>query len=364
MTASYTLYGTEISYYTGKVRAFLRWKRLPFEEVLSDASVYRNVIVPKVGVRAIPVLVTPQGELLQDSTDIIDAVERRHPEPAVYPAGPVQRFLALWIETVADEWMLIPAMHYRWHHDAEWAMQQFGAVNLPEASPQEQFAIGQQIAAPFAKAAENLGAHAGMREAVEASYEALLDELDAHFKAHPALIGGQPCLADFGLIGPLYAHQYRDPTAGALMRSRAPNLVRWVEQTQLHPAGFDGALLAGDACPDSLLPALRRWASEFLPVLEDTAHRASAWMAEHPGELLPRALGRHRFRLGAAEGERIVRPYSLWMLQRVLDHLGSLTGDDRARVERVAADAGAGALFAFPRFPRLERVGLTVKPAA
>jgi glutathione S-transferase len=364
MAPHYTLYGTDISYYTGKVRAFLRWKGLPFDEVLSDASVYKSVIVPKVGVRAIPVLETPEGELLQDSTDIIDALDHRHPEPPVYPAGPVQRFLALWIETIADEWLLIPAMHYRWHHDAEWAMRQFGAVNMPQATPEEQFAIGQQIAAPFAKAAENLGAHAGMREAVESSYEALLGELDAHFKLHAALLGGRPCLADFGLIGPLYAHQYRDPTAGALMRARAPNLVRWVEQTQRQPASFDGALLADDACPESLLPALRRWASEFLPVLEDTARRSAAWMAEHPGEPLPRALGKHAFRLGAAEGERIVRPYSLWMLQRVLDHLRGLSGAAKARVEEVAGEAGAAALFAFPPFPRLDRVGLTVKAAA
>ena len=52
-----TLYGAEVSYFTGKVRAYLRWAAIPFEEVLSTADVYRQVIVPAVGAPVIPVLV-------------------------------------------------------------------------------------------------------------------------------------------------------------------------------------------------------------------------------------------------------------------------------------------------------------------
>ena len=44
-----TLYGAEVSYFTGKVRAYLRWADIPFEEVLSTADVYRQIIVPSVG---------------------------------------------------------------------------------------------------------------------------------------------------------------------------------------------------------------------------------------------------------------------------------------------------------------------------
>jgi glutathione S-transferase len=363
-TVRHTLYGAEISYYTAKVRACLRWKGLPFDEVTADAGVYKNVILPGVGVRVIPVLQTPEGTLLQDSSDIIDALEARHPSPAVYPDTPVQRLIALWIECVADEWLLIPAMHYRWHHDAAWAMAQFGAVNAPQATPEQQQAIGQQIAGPFAKAADNLGALPHMHAAVEASYEALLRELDAHFAQHAALLGGRPCLADFGLIGPLYAHQYRDPTAGALMRRLAPNLVRWVEQVQREPQTMKGELLPNDAIPTSLLPALQRWSGEFIPVLADTAQRVSAWVAEHPGEALPRALGKHAFALEGVEGERVVRPYSLWMLQRVRDAWRDLPEAARGPANQALRAMGAEALVAMPAYPRLVREGLTVRPAS
>ena len=224
MNGTYVLYGAGISYFTGKVRAYLRWKGLPFEEITADATVYREVIVPGVGFPVIPVVRTPQGQLLQDSTDIIEALEAAHPEPGCVPGGGVQRLVAQLLELYADEWLVVPAMHYRWHHNREWAMRAFGALNAPQASLEEQFAIGQKRAAPFAQAAVLLGAEPAVQPAIEASYESLLRELDAHFARSPCVLGERPCIADFALYGPLYAHQFRDPASGALMRRLAPNL--------------------------------------------------------------------------------------------------------------------------------------------
>lgn len=367
-TPTCTLYGAEISYFTGKVRAYLRWAGIPFEEVLADAAVYRDIIVPGVGAAVIPVLRTPEGALLQDSTEIIDALDARQQQGgaalSVYPRTPLQQLVALLLETYGDEWLVIPAMHYRWHHNRDWAIAQFGALNAPGATPEEQRAIGARRAGPFAAAAELLGATPPLHAAVEASYEALLAELDAHFARHDAVLGGAATMADFGLIGPLYAHQWRDPASGALMRRLAPNVARWVEQLQLRPQALRGALLADDQVPDTLRPVLRRLAREMLPVLVDSARRVAAWMAEHPGEPLPRALGTHAFTLEGVQGERIVRPYSLWMLQRVRDHLRALDGADRARAEVLLHEVGAQALIDFPDPPRLARDRLSVRPAA
>ena len=66
-----TLYGAEVSYFTGKVRAYLRWAAIPFEEVLSTADVYRQVIVPAVGAPVIPVLVV---ERVEDALPIAQAL--------------------------------------------------------------------------------------------------------------------------------------------------------------------------------------------------------------------------------------------------------------------------------------------------
>src|SRR6056297_2621150 len=96
--ANYRLYGGEISYYSGKMRAYLRHKGIPFDEYTATREVYKEVILPRVGWPVIPVVVTPDDETLQDSSDIIDALEQRFPEPAVYPEGPCQKLAALLLE--------------------------------------------------------------------------------------------------------------------------------------------------------------------------------------------------------------------------------------------------------------------------
>ena len=357
----YKLYGSEISYFTGKVRAYLRWKGLPFREVLSDAQVYREIIVPRVGFPVIPVVVTPQGETLQDTTEIIDELERRHGEPSVYPTTPAQRLAALLLEVYGDEWLVIPAMHYRWHHNREWAIKSFGALNAPHATPEEQASIGAKRAEPFAKAAVLLGAEPHMHAAIESSYEALLGELDRHFAAHSYLLGSRPSIGDFGLIGPLYAHQYRDPKSGELMRKLAPNVVRWVERMQNPTAPRSGEFLPNDAVPETLLPVLKRMMREQLPVLADSARLVKKWLVAHPGERVPRAIGMHEFVLEGQRGQRIARPYSLWMLQRARDYYLSLDESSRTPADALLETVGGEIFRAFGDPPRLARDGMSVK---
>ena len=69
----YILLGHEVSLYCGKVRAYLRYKQIPFEERLST-DIY-NEIKKHVGWEVVPVIVTPDGEYIQDTTVIIDYFE-------------------------------------------------------------------------------------------------------------------------------------------------------------------------------------------------------------------------------------------------------------------------------------------------
>ncbi|NTX38706.1 glutathione S-transferase [Myxococcus sp. CA033] len=357
----YRLYGAEISYFTGKVRAYLRWKNIPFDEIASSAEVFREVILPRVGFSVIPVLIAPDGRCLQDSTEIIDALETSHGGPSVYPSTPRQRLAALLLETYGDEWLMIPAMHYRWHHNREWAQRAFGSLSAPAATPEEQLETGILLAAPFAKAAVRLGAEPHMHAAIEASYEGLLAELSRHFEHNDFLLGDRPSMGDFGLFGPLYAHQYRDPKSGEHLRRVAPRVAQWVER-MLHPMPLSGEFRAADEVPVTLLAVLRRMFIEQMPVLADTARRVSEWMGAHPGETLPRAIGMGAFVLEGQEGKRIVSPYSLWMLQRARDYFRSLTGCNRTAVEEMLRAAGGQSFLEFEDPPRLARAGLSVRP--
>ena len=361
ITDSYTLYGAEISYFTGKVRAYLRWKNLPFVEIKSDANVYRDVIVPRVGFPVIPVLVTSSDETLQDSTAIIEALECRHGQPSIVPVTPVQRLVASLLELYGDEWLVIPAMHYRWHHNREWAIESFGALNAPDASRDEQIAAGTRRAAPFANAAVLLGAEPHMHAAIEKSYEALLAELDRHFAQHDYLLGTRPSIGDFGLFGPLYAHQYRDPKSGELMHRIAPHVVQWVERMNHPPHPRAGEFLANDEIPNTLLPILDRMMREQLPVLADSAIKLRDWLTAHPGERIPRAIGTHEFVLDGQRGTRIVRPYSLWMMQRSRDVYRGLNATERAIADRLLISVGGKRFIDFADPPRLARDGLSVR---
>ena len=110
----FRFYASEVSYFSAKVRPALRYKRIPHVELLATTAAYRAVIRPRTGLTMIPVVVTPEDETLQDSSDILDALEARVPRPPLYPSTPVHRVVADLIELWADEFLILPGLHYRW----------------------------------------------------------------------------------------------------------------------------------------------------------------------------------------------------------------------------------------------------------
>lgn len=141
----YTLYGADVSYYTGKARAYLDWRGVDYVEELATQQVYRDIILPSVGWPVIPVMKTPDGEIVQDTTDIIEHIEAAEGlSPPAIPDGPVQAFVAQLLQLYADEWLVIPAMHYRWNYNEDWAYQEFGAISAPDRPAPEQYEIGKR----------------------------------------------------------------------------------------------------------------------------------------------------------------------------------------------------------------------------
>lgn len=344
MANAYKLYGTEFSLYTGKVRSYLRKKGLPFAEVLSTVRVYKNFIIPQTGVRYIPVLETPEKEVIQDTTIILDRLEQRFPQPSIYPATPLQKLVSLLLETYADEWLVIPAMHYRWAYqevNQPFIYQQFGGLISPKLPRFVRGIVGKRLAARFKGALPVLGISERMIPAIEASYLALLADLNRHFKQHQFLLGAAPCIADFSFVGPFYAHLYRDPYPGKLMRERAPAVVQWV-QRMISTQVFKGEMVADDVIPETLLPILSRMAHEQIPVLIDTDKNLSIWRREHNGQRIPRSIGEHKFLLDRAIGTRAMFPYALWKFKRPVDFYRSLPLDLRSQADDILQPLGFG----------------------
>ncbi len=315
------LIGSEVSLYTGKLRCYLQNKKIPYQEILASAQIYQDVIIPRTGVKYIPVLITDDDRVLQDSTDIIDHLEARYPHSHVYPSSPCQKLVALLLEVFGDEWLVIPAMHYRWNfqENRDFAMAEFGRTTAPQVSKEQQISLGKKVATPFKGALPALGVMPHLIPAIEKSYLALLGDLNTHFLKYDYLLGKQPCIGDFGLIGPLYAHLYRDPLSGRLMKKHAPHVAAWVER-MIKPATRNTGFLPNDEIPNTLMPILERLFSELGPAITQTIEQVAAWGDKSDDEKIPRTIGELKFNIEGVEGTRLTFPYMQWMWQRVTDH--------------------------------------------
>lgn len=335
MKPVYRHYGWECSYYTVKSRACLRYKPAPAEEVVPDRRCLQKFIHGRVGRAVMPILVTPDDRTIQDTSLIIDHLEAEFPEPAVIPATPCQRLFSYIMETFCDEWLLIPAMHYRWNFPAwnrRYILHEFGSSLLPGWPPILQRLAGRQVARKMSGYLPRLGITPATEDAIQRWTIRLLDVLERHFSRSEFLLGKRPSLGDFALFGPLYAHLYRDPYPGRLVRERE-SLTRWILQMQWPQASGNG-FYAGDRVPDTLDPLVHMFFDEVFPVLRDSAERVADWLDKNPDSARVRMdLGLHDFSIGGVAEKRTCFAYSQWMLQRPLDCYRTLTGEDRQRAD-------------------------------
>lgn len=344
MSAPYQLIAAEVSLYSGKARAYLRYKGVPFEELFASYRVIREVVKPKTGLAMIPVLLTPEGEAVQDTTAIIDHVEARHAARAVYPPTPVLRLASMLLELYGDEWLVMPAMHYRWHYRRQnmgQIMREFGQIIAPGLPRPLHTLAGLPLALYFGgNYGRALGIDDGNRAAIERAYEAFLHDFDAHLAVHPYLLGARPSVGDYGFMGPLYAHLYRDPAPGALMRRLAPRVVDWVERMNgADPADLGGeqeprSFAADDTPPASLDPIFRRLFREQWPVVEDTVAAVDRWVKANPSKRrISRFVGEHELELDGTRTPRRIQSFTQWMAQRPLAAYAALEDEARARAD-------------------------------
>ena len=92
MTAAVTplrVYGAEVSYFTGKLEGYLRYKEIPYERISTrpSARIARNT-----GVAQMPAVQLADGRWLTDTTPIIAWLATQFPDPRVIPADPLQSF--------------------------------------------------------------------------------------------------------------------------------------------------------------------------------------------------------------------------------------------------------------------------------
>ncbi len=71
----YTLYAVPLSLYAGKARSYMTKQRIPFNEVSTASPDFFESALPQTKRIIMPVIKTPDGEIVQDGTGIIDWFE-------------------------------------------------------------------------------------------------------------------------------------------------------------------------------------------------------------------------------------------------------------------------------------------------
>jgi glutathione S-transferase len=279
-TSAFRLLGLEASPYTMKVKSFLTYKGLPFEWItrsLANEALFKK----HAKVQLIPLLFFPSGETMQDSTLIIERLERECPGISIHPEDKTLWFLSCLFEEFGDEWCNKLMFFQRWFYKADAKAtgarlahdRLEGKWYRPIAKPLVAHLLVRRMVPRLAYS----GGNATNIPQLKQSFEALVAMLELHFQARPYLLGGRPSFGDFGLWCNLY-EAWTDPTAKAYLERNAPSLTRYIVR-MLAPTA-DGPF----ECLETLLPTLA-------PILkQEVGMRFMPWMqANHEAFLSGRA---------------------------------------------------------------------------
>ena len=353
MQQKHTLFAMTHSLYSGRARSYLIKHQIPFEELSTGHETFKAEILPQAKLATIPTLKTADGLVIRDGAAIIEHFEQAVGRPC-QPSTPRQSVVSALFDMIGTDGLLRPAMHYRWNFPEEnlsFLRHHFyySQRDLP-ARPEKT----ERMMDKMRFVAGLWGVHDGTRELVESLYLELLEALDQHFATYPYLLGGKPCIGDFGLIAPLYAHLGRDPYPARLMQQKAVRVYRWVERMNRADADiaefFTGSenYLPDDQVPATLVAALRVLSADLLPETRAAAETLNLWLEENSpdaGATAERFLGKSRFVVRGTPIEAMAQPYRFFQLQRVHDAYDALAETERAQVHELLDQAGLADLL-------------------
>lgn len=272
---TYRLYAHIGSPYSMKIRALLRYRRIPHVVLgrLEDwARAFGRVRVP-----VMPVLEYPDGSFHNDSTPLLLDLERRHAARSVIPPREGDAFLAFLLEDLADEWLSKAMYAYRWAfpEHAPWTGrviaydQNFGGgadVLRASGAAFEKRQVGRN--ALVGCTPENMPLLVRIADTV-------LDAMESRVVDRPFLFGTRPSMADFGLFGQLCQFTL-DLAAIDRCRERAPYTMRWTHHVH-DLSGHEGTWRADDEpLPAAVTALLRLSGAEHLPFLAANARALAA----------------------------------------------------------------------------------------
>lgn len=315
-----SVYGSAISYYTGKLEGYLRYKEIPYRLVPFSPAIGRR-LQKETGTSQMPAVELPDGRFMTDTTPMIDWFEAQYPEPAVIPRDPLQAFMSRLVEDYAEEWLWRPAMHFRWSYRSDALLLSRKIVDelmheIPLPGFVKRFLIRHRQHGFYVR---RDGVSRETWDHVEGSYFATLARLEAIFNVRPFLLGEAPTLADFGFFASMFRHFSQDPTATDHMRRRAPAVFEWQARLWNARASRTGSHFVS-GLPEDWGPLLDDIGEAYLPYL---CANADGWKTHQR---------RHDVRVQGVHYRGLpVSQYRVWCLERLRAHYETLDDGPRSR---------------------------------
>ena len=214
-----------------KVHRALVLKSLDYEprDMTSPAQLRR--LNPK---KKVPVLEV-DGELIADSTAILRFLERKWPEPRLYPDDPVVGARVKLIEDWADESLYWHAVYLRWKISANFkrlAPKFFSFVPAP----------ARFVIAPIVR--RQVLAQLSGQGIGRLSTKEVQDNLEDHLRMFDVLVGSEPFLAgesisaaDLAVFGPMQALRAPSTPEGREAIGRHPVTLSWMHRVDERTRG-------------------------------------------------------------------------------------------------------------------------------
>lgn len=223
------VYVMDLSYFSGKFEAFLRYKQIDYERVdVTHQQLFQ--VYGKTGSMKVPAVELPDGRWLKDSTPMIRWFDEHHPDYPVIPDDPVLRFVANLIEDYADEWLWRPAMWWRWmpkgssdNLGRRIATEILGKFPGPTLLKARYFAWRQRQTWLWGD-----GMTRENCDQIRDMYPQQLAVLESILSQRPFLLGTHPSIADYGYFASMFRHFGNDPDSSVLMRQTAPAVYEWL----------------------------------------------------------------------------------------------------------------------------------------
>eukprot|EP00127_Corallochytrium_limacisporum_P003002 Clim_evm49s144 gene=Clim_evmTU49s144 len=279
MSEIYTIFGAPGSPYTLKVRAAFRYRHIPYQFVIMG-GMWKNDVMAKVKVPVIPVVKTPDGEYMNDSTPLLLKMEKLY-RPGFKSLAPEQsnnavHFLIHFLEDFADEWCTKGMFHWRWFRErdgrdaARWlvADQTLGLVDQQSSEAlAKDFFERQTGRNPI------VGVTPANQNMIETTMFKVLDVVESlctEAAGGPYLFGTAPTLADFALYGQI-SQFIVDLTIMETVREKYPYSYRWIMILD-DVSGVDGSVAKTVAeIPKPTMDLVALAAEVYLPFLKANA---------------------------------------------------------------------------------------------